>query len=301
MPELKWKFFSLGILLGVFVLLITTSPVSAFITIPRIAPVTPIHIPPFKRFHIPKIKFIKRPKITPTPTPTPTQTPTPTPTPTITSTPSPTPTSSPILNPSNTPTPTPTLTPTNTPTPTPTPLFAEEFSSISLNTWEFHPNGGIFQIGNGEVSLSGKSLSNFPFFLIKFNPFPPIGDFSIEIKINYSQQNSYGTGVVATEVRQDPLTFGSPYISPSLLGVWSDGVVFNLQNITPVTGTGYHTYRFSFHEPNTWQIYVDDILKGVKTNSVRPASIWFGSPDPTPHDNWSPFTIDYIRIYGYDK
>ncbi len=261
--KLRIELFLLGIILGLTVLILRTESVFAFFQIEPITPQTP-NLPFGQMRKINKIPRMKFNKIKPT---APTSTPT----------------------------------PTNTPTPTPTPIFAEEFDSFSLDTWEWYPNGGVTQIGDGIIALSGNPPSNFPFFRIKFNPFPIVGDFSLETRINYTQIGDSGTGVVFSINPQDPFSFGNAYLAPSLGGVWSDGVVLNLQNVIPLAGLGFYTYRFSFHEPKFWKIYVDDIKVAEKEVTVRPQSLWFGSPDPDIHTDWSNFDIDYIRIYGFDK
>lgn len=262
--KLRKELFLLGIILGLAVLILRTESVFAFFRIDPIAPQRP-NLPIRQMNPVNKMQRIKFKKINPTATPTPSATPTP------------------------------------TLTPTPTPIFAEEFDSFSLDTWEWYPNGGVTQIGDGIIALSGNPPSNFPFFRIKFNPFPTVGDFSLETRINYTQIGSAGTGLVFSQNPQDPFSFGSAYLSPSFGGVWSDGVVFNLQNVVPLPGLGFFTYRFSFQEPNFWKIYVDDIKVAEREDNRRPGSLWFGSPDPDIHTNWSNFGIDFIRIYGYDK
>lgn len=289
----KLAHFFTGVLFGVLFLSFNLTDANAIK--PFYLPKTPqIPCPYYKIPYFKSFLFSKcRPTIVPTNTPIPTTSPTPTPT--ISSIPTPT------LTPTPTPTPIITLTPTPTLSPTPTPFFTEEFDSIKLDTWSMYPNGGIIKIGSGEVNLEGNSSSKFPFFLIKFNPFPQDGNFSIETRLNYSQFGEGESGFAFSTSMQNPNILGSPFIDPSLGGVWPTGIGFNLNNISPMPGLGYHIYRFSFLAPKYWKIYIDETKVAEIENATRPQSLWFGASDPTSRTSWSNIGLDYIRVYGYDK
>ncbi|MBI4036507.1 hypothetical protein HY386_01340 [Candidatus Daviesbacteria bacterium] len=188
-------------------------------------------------------------------------------------------------------------------------LFQEEFNLIRpANTldpdkWNVYPNNppGITTIQEnlGNLNLNQVNSDKFPFVISKNQIFPE-GDFTTEIKFQYTQVTGYGTGIALTD--KDPIQ--NPQ-APELIriDVWQDLFLSNMRleyygQIVFTTSINLDTHIFRVERKGTrYFVYLDGDLvftSGETTNKVQ--YIWMGNYVQVPAGNWTRFNVDYIRV-----
>jgi hypothetical protein len=125
------------------------------------------------------------------------------------------------------------------------------------------------------------------------SPFPPVGDFVLEIRMRYDGLSGHGDGIFVTGWA-DPTPAGDNPPSPrdqGVYGIWGDS------SIAQPVGV-WRTYRLEYRA-GVYTASIDDEQQGGSwASALRPASLWIGNPVFTFWGaySWSPFTIDYVRV-----
>src|SRR4051812_14651408 len=74
--------------------------------------------------------------------------------------------------------------------------YNDEFLGANLDStkWQSFQNSGNITMTGNEAWLRSGHQNSFPFIFSKSNPFPGVGDFSVEFKIQYTEATFWGTG-----------------------------------------------------------------------------------------------------------
>jgi murein DD-endopeptidase MepM/ murein hydrolase activator NlpD len=202
-------------------------------------------------------------------------------------------------------------------------FFEDNFDGTTLDSshWNASTNGGLtvsLDSGSLHMGQGGSSSLDFPYVSSVGTVFPPSGNFQVEIAAQYSQHGGQGDGIVV---------LGPDH--QGLFILWGSGLVVALEGTSQVTVAGPldpHNYRLTYVD-GIASIYADNVHVLTAPLSVRPESLWLGTPtigqvamwplwsgwvgivdghvDPTTAvvqsrwwygTNWSPFSVDYIRV-----
>jgi murein DD-endopeptidase MepM/ murein hydrolase activator NlpD len=202
-------------------------------------------------------------------------------------------------------------------------FYEENFDGTSLDSshWTASTNGGLtVSVDNGSLHMGqgGSSSLDFPYVSSVGTVFPTGGNFQVEIAAQYSQHGGQGDGIAVLGPDHQPLFI-----------LWGSGLVVALEGTPQVAVAGpfdLHNYRLTFVD-GVASVYVDNVHVLTAPLSVRPESLWLGTPtigqvsmwplwsgwvgivdghvDPTTAvvlsrwwwgTNWSPFSVDYIRV-----
>jgi len=202
-------------------------------------------------------------------------------------------------------------------------FYEENFDGTSLDSsrWTASTNGGLtVSVDNGSLHMGqgGSSSLDFPYVSSVGTVFPTAGNFQVEIAAQYSQHGGQGDGIAVLGPDHQPLFI-----------LWGSPLVVALEGTPQVAVAGpfdLHNYRLTFVD-GVASVYVDNMLVLTTPLSVRPESLWLGTPtigqvsmwplwsgwvgivdghvDPTTAvvlsrwwwgTNWSPFSVDYIRV-----
>ena len=99
-------------------------------------------------------------------------------------------------------------------------LLREDFNYIDYDRWDVYVNGGNVNIQNGILSLSTPPGNRqFPYFRIRYNPFPRSAGFTVSIRIKFGNGQFYGTGFAAG--MPYPNETGANYGEPHYFQAWS--------------------------------------------------------------------------------
>jgi hypothetical protein len=125
------------------------------------------------------------------------------------------------------------------------------------------------------------------------SPFPPQGDFVLEVRMRYDALNGHGDGLYVTG-SADPTPLGNNPPGPAgkvVGGFWGDVSVYRPVGV-------WQTYRLEY-VGGVYTASVDGVQQGQPfASDVRAATLWLGNPvitfwGTTP---WSPFTVDFVRV-----
>jgi hypothetical protein len=186
------------------------------------------------------------------------------------------------------------------------------WQDISVEPWygvtETPPYGAI-TVAGGLASFSAGHLRAFPYIWCgppsRSSPFPATGDFIYEFRWKLDSPGSHGDGVFTpfwpnTEPEGDNNPFG--LASWGLWGATGSGwSISSPAGFVPVLAPlEFHTFRLECINGEYSQYVDGDLSTGPTTSSERPNVIWIGNPVfawwSHPSDDWSDFTIDYIRV-----
>ncbi len=192
--------------------------------------------------------------------------------------------------------------------------FDDEFNqdrpinTLDAALWEYYNSApaSVSTISEKDGNLQLIQLPNtfrFPFIVSKFPALPP-GDFSSEIKFQYTKVTPWGTGISLSDNKP---VYGSINSSSLLnISVWQDQTIgpnlrihFNstIVHTIPIN-TDEHIFKVD-HRGNKYFIYLDNhlVYTSPETNIIT-KYIWlghYGIQDP-PVPDWTTFNIDYIRV-----
>jgi YD repeat-containing protein len=174
-----------------------------------------------------------------------------------------------------------------------------------------NPPYGSLSVAGGEARFTAAPDTRaFPYAWTRDDVFAPAGDFVVDVRMRYDSLTNHGDGLHAKRWA-DPTPVGdnSPYAQGAVrcgtFGIWGDsGLGKPAPHIpgieVPISGsaTGYHDYRFQYAN-GKYFVFVDGRLWiGPVASTIVPNRIWAGNPLFTDSsiDDWSDFTLDYIRI-----
>jgi hypothetical protein len=178
-----------------------------------------------------------------------------------------------------------------------------------------HSPYGTVSLSNGLLSLSVGNPRAFPYLVSRLpgpvELFPPVGDFTLTVRMRYDYVSGYGTGLmVYASQNTEPVGSNDPVLEQNLiLQVWDDTPGAGIPVRTSLDGA-WHTVGFvpspyDFHEfvvecaGNSYTISVDgQLIFGPVTSDLRPSAINMGNPGIAVwgDTDWSTFTVDDIRV-----
>lgn len=198
--------------------------------------------------------------------------------------------------------------------------FREEFNNnfSDISAWKiFDENNNLF-FTQDFLRFFSTSPKKFPYLFSNKTVFPD-GDFLLEVRFKYNQQ-SFGTGIIFTDIAFPERIYSNPSPGYTLAGVWPlDGSSFVAHSVLCPEGnptctedtmiyTAQNADFYSWHtlrvEYKNNKYFID--IEGNKFISVPTSRkikyIWLGNPQVTNSNVlWSTFDIDYIRISSLEK
>ena len=190
-------------------------------------------------------------------------------------------------------------------------FFQDEFNEErSINTldsdkWTVFPNAAvgvttILETGGNLITTQANLTHKYPLVVSKVEPFPA-GDFSAEVKFQYTEVSNWGTGIAFSD--KDPNNLAGELLR---IDVWQDNFLPHMRieykgqmvktianNINP------HTLKVD-RIGLKYFIYLDNLLVYTSPETeVLPKVIWIGNPanvQPDPVPVWTKFNVDYIRV-----
>jgi hypothetical protein len=191
------------------------------------------------------------------------------------------------------------------------------WQDIEMEPWmsvtETSPYGSI-AVGGGLASFSAGMLRAFPYIWCgppsRSSPFPASGDFIFEFRWRLDSPGAHGNGVITPFwPNTEPEGDNNPWPLNASTGLWGSisegwywGVIGPGEVIPVLDPQEFHTFRVEYIN-GAYSQYVDGILSAGPTELGwwRPNAIWIGNPVfawwSRPGDDWSDFTIDYIRVW----
>lgn len=192
--------------------------------------------------------------------------------------------------------------------------FQEEFSTnrpkntLDLDKWTVYPNdsrnvGTITELNNELTLFQLNRTQRFPYVVSK-NVIFPNGDFSAEIKFQYTKVTFWGTGISLVE--NPPPNGGGNVDNLISINVWQDRSVgpnmrigFDGKDVYTVPiNTDVHTLKVERIELK-YKIYLDNQLIYTSPDTTDKVKyIWMGNPQLQTFSvpEWTRFNVDYIRI-----
>ncbi|RUM40772.1 MAG: hypothetical protein DSY70_02815 [Desulfobulbus sp.] len=174
------------------------------------------------------------------------------------------------------------------------------------------PPYGSIEISEDGVHLNSLNEYVFPYFFTgpssHLSPFPPTGDFSLEIRLRHDYIGVAGNGVYIRFWDDNKPEGENPPIIPELrvFSIWSDtnssriGLLGESTEFSDIPGL-FNVYRLEYRK-GQYSAFINDILvAGPIKSELRPNTIWVGNPLAlwwiySGEAGWSAFTIDYIRV-----
>jgi hypothetical protein len=198
-----------------------------------------------------------------------------------------------------------------------TPTFADSYhfndefndnlaaNSLDSSKWTYYANTGAsftsIQESDGSLVTKQQNFSTeYP--LIVSNNGLPEGDFSSEIKFQYTKITSWGTGIALSE--EKPVN-GGGFSTLLAIGVWQDNSAANLRigfNGQDVYKTPINTSSHTFKVDRTGQkylVYLDNNLVYTSPDTDSQVKyIWMGNPGffTGGIPEWTTFNVDYVRV-----
>ncbi len=176
-------------------------------------------------------------------------------------------------------------------------VFHDDFdgTSLDLSKWNVG-GGGTVSVAGGFATLSAGCGEQFPYLTSKVDPFPATGDFLVRVGFRYPDPAQGGNGFGATG------TWNNPYPLRAF-GVWQDfccggfrayygdgGTVF----LANAPETNYHVFEWDY-VGGTYELYVDNVLRGSGASAYRPVGIFLGHP-PYSYCPWTTSEVDFVHI-----
>jgi len=177
----------------------------------------------------------------------------------------------------------------------------ENFEGTGLDSfiWQSYENGGKISVSSEWLELSSNAAT-FPFIHTKENPFPKTGDFSLELKIQYTSVNSRGDGItIGNRLPSNNITdsYWAQYDTQVFLfNIWQDSVShFNISYRSCETNlicesSRKPVFQLSVNnmQPNIIQIdyknncyslfFNGDLVFTSMETLRRPTTLWIGNP-----------------------
>lgn len=187
--------------------------------------------------------------------------------------------------------------------------FLDDFNGILPDTskWEIYENGGNVSLNNGLLELTSTPSNNFPYFRTRSDPFPANQDFLLEFRVKFPSITFWGVGLLTgTEapsngiVYNDPIptrifTYHTDAFQPTF---WFRYLFQNIFSANAIRDNNFHKIDVEYRN-NTYKYYFDDLEIFSINSSIRPHSIFFGSPynqNTLGAGTWTSMTLDYIKI-----
>ena len=167
---------------------------------------------------------------------------------------------------------------------------------------------GSVAVSGGAASLAAGTIRAAPYVWRGgpggSSPFPSTGDWRLEVRIRYDQITNGGSGLQAANVANSTPT-GTNAREASILGLWGDTVnglkasIPGGSSYTVPSNTSYHVYQWEY-VAGAYSLFVDGVLRLGPTSSANvPNFVLLGNQVFTSwtQQNWSDFTIDYLRTF----
>ncbi len=193
-------------------------------------------------------------------------------------------------------------------------FFSDEFNenrgnnTLDSGKWNYYPNtlgcvlATIKEAGGSVLLQQCNNKPQFPYFYSKINSFPD-GDFSAEIKFQYTKATHWGTGFALVDKAPEN---GAGFNYLFGIGLWQDkssgtnmrisydgtDVFSKAINIDP------HIFRID-KVSQVYQIFFDGNLVFTSPQTQETVkAIWFGNPDHLSFNipEWTNFKVDYVRV-----
>ncbi len=194
--------------------------------------------------------------------------------------------------------------------------FQDEFNenrspnTLESSKWIVYPNNilGFTTISeaNGILSTTQQNNTNQYPLVVSKSQVLPAGDFSAEIKFQYTKVTHWGTGIALVE--QLPKN-GGGFNALLNIQVWQDksvGPNMRVQFDGPIVystniNTNLHTLRVD-RTGKKYLIFLDNQLIFTSPDTTEQVKyIWMGNPDKLNFlvPEWTTFNVDYIRVKSF--
>ncbi len=189
--------------------------------------------------------------------------------------------------------------------------FQEEFNverpsnTLDLTKWTIYSNSGSFPAvkeTQGNLSLTQQNNTrDFPYIVSK-NAVLPDGDFSAEVKFQYTKVTFWGTGIALAD--SPPANRVEP-TNLLTISVWQDKSVGPHMRIqfdgdivyTAPVNTATHILKVQ-RIAKKYKVYLDDQLIFTSPDTdIQVRYVWMGNPvlQSSGVPEWTTFKVDYIR------
>lgn len=190
-------------------------------------------------------------------------------------------------------------------------FFQEEFNEERANNvldnskWIVYPNAPtgfptVRETGGNLVTSQQDFRTQYPLIVSKDKVLPD-GDFSAEIKFQYTNVTFWGTGIA---LAQEQPTNGGGFSSLLTIGAWQDKTLSNMRigfngvdiYTTPVN-TDSHVLKVD-RVGKKYLLFLDGTLIFTSHDITKQVKyIWMGNPTiQPPIPAWTSFKVDYIRV-----